>query len=166
MGYRAGSIKAGGNRAGNNRAGTVVRATAMLMVLAVAGCTSVYRNHGYVPNDEDLAEISVGADTRDTVAAAVGRPASTGVLDVGGWYYVQSRFRHFAYRAPEETERQVLAISFTPDGTVENIERFGLQDGRVVVLSRRVTDSNVKGVGFLQQLFGNIGNLNAGEFLD
>jgi hypothetical protein len=34
------------------------------------------------------------------------------------------------------------------------------------VISRRVTDSNIKGVGFLRQLLGNIGNFNAGQFLD
>ncbi|WP_342592295.1 outer membrane protein assembly factor BamE [Oceaniglobus trochenteri] len=138
---------------------------AIVLVLAVAGCTAIYRNHGYVPADDELEAVVVGQDTRETVAAAVGRPTSTGVLDVGGWYYVKSRFRHFAYRAPQEIEREVLAISFDETGTVENIERFGLQDGRVVALSRRVTDSNVKGIGFLQQLFGNIGNFSAGDFL-
>ena len=131
----------------------------------MAACTAVYRNHGYVPADDELSALAVGVDTRETVAAAVGRPTSVGVLDGGGWYYVQSRFRTFAYRAPEEIERQVLAISFDEAGLVENIERFGLQDGRVVTLSRRVTDSNIKGVGFLRQLFGNFGNLDAGSFL-
>ncbi|NCO21116.1 MAG: outer membrane protein assembly factor BamE [Rhodobacterales bacterium] len=138
---------------------------ALCLVGAMAACTAVYRNHGYVPADDELSALAVGVDTRETVAAAVGRPTSVGVLDGGGWYYVQSRFRTFAYRAPEEIERQVLAISFDEAGLVENIERFGLQDGRVVTLSRRVTDSNIKGVGFLRQLFGNFGNLDAGSFL-
>jgi len=137
----------------------------LFLVLGLAACTAIYRNHGYVPADDQLAALAVGVDTRETVAAAVGRPSSVGVLDQGGWYYVQSRFRNFAYRAPEEIEREVLAISFDDAGVVENIERFGLQDGRVVVLSRRLTDSNIKGIGFLRQLFGNLGNFQAGDFL-
>lgn len=136
------------------------------LMLLVAGCTSVYRNHGYVPVEEDLASLSVGVDTRETVAQAIGTPSSAGLLGDGDWYYVQSRFRHFAYRAPEEIDREVVAVSFTPSGTVQNIERFGLREGRVVALSRRVTEANVKGVGFLRQLFGNLGNFEAGNFVD
>ncbi|KPQ14077.1 MAG: hypothetical protein HLUCCO18_16175, partial [Rhodobacteraceae bacterium HLUCCO18] len=41
-----------------------------------------------------------------------------------------------------------------------NVERFGLEDGNVVALSRRVTDSNVQGIGFLRQLLGNLGRIN------
>ncbi|WP_108483974.1 outer membrane protein assembly factor BamE [Oceaniglobus ichthyenteri] len=143
----------------------IQRAVLLCAVLGVAACSSVYRNHGYVPADDQLEVIEVGVDTRETVATAVGRPTSTGVLDAGGWYYVKSRFQHFGPRAPKEIDRQVLAISFTEGGVVENIERFGLEDGRVVVLSRRITDSNIKGIGFLRQLFGNLGNFSAGDFL-
>ena len=55
-----------------------------------------------------------------------------------------------------------MAISFDGRGRVENIERFGLENGNVVVLSRRVTESNIKGVSFLRQLFRNIGNIDPG----
>ena len=43
--------------------------------------------------------------------------------------------------------REIVAITFDDSGVVRNIERFGLEDGNVVALSRRVTDSNVQGVG-------------------
>jgi hypothetical protein len=56
-------------------------------------------------------------------------------------------------------------VTFTEDGIVENVERFGLEKGRVVALSRRVTDSNIKGVGFLRQLFGSLGKLRADQIL-
>ena len=49
---------------------------------------------------------------------------------------------------------------------MENVERFGLENGQAVVLSRRVTDSNIKGLSFLRQLLGNIGNINAGQLLN
>ncbi|SPH18319.1 hypothetical protein DEA8626_01855 [Defluviimonas aquaemixtae] len=138
----------------------------VLMLVALASCTAIYRNHGYVPRDEDLEKVVVGESTRDDVAQAVGRPSSTGLLTGAAWYYVGSRFRHFGARAPEEVERQVLAVSFAENGTVENVERFGLEDGQAVVLSRRVTDSNIKGLSFLRQLLGNIGNISAGQILN
>ena len=67
---------------------------------------------------------------------------------------------------PHEVNREVVAIHFTPDGTVANVERFGIEQGRIVVLSRRVTDSNVSSVSVIRQLMGNLGNLNPGSFLD
>ena len=48
---------------------------------------------------------------------------------------------------------------------VENIEKFTLEDGRVVVLSRRVTSAPVKGPRILSQIFGNLGNADAGTLL-
>ena len=36
----------------------------------------------------------------------------------------------------------------------------------VVALSRRVTDSNVRGVSFLRQLLGNLGRFRAEDLLD
>ena len=53
-----------------------------------------------------------------------------------------------------------MAISFDDTDAIANIERFGLEDGRIVPLSRRVTDSSVVENGFLRQLLGNIGNFN------
>lgn len=133
-----------------------------LVFLTVGACSATYQNHGYAPSDSDLEEIIVGVDTRDSVAETVGRPSSFGVLESGGWYYTKSRWRHYAFKAPQIIERQVVAITFTDEGIVENIERFTLQDGRVVPLSRRVTDSNVQGISFIRQLLGNIGNFNPG----
>ncbi|SDO69238.1 Outer membrane protein assembly factor BamE, lipoprotein component of the BamABCDE complex [Lutimaribacter pacificus] len=144
----------------------VRKIAAVLCVLALAACSAVYRNHGYVPKEEDLSQIVVGVDTRDTVAEVVGSPSAGGVLDSSGYYYVQSRVRHYAYRRPEVVSREVLAISFDDAGVVRNIERFGLEDGQVVPLARRVTESATADNGFLRQLLRNLGNFAAGDILD
>lgn len=140
--------------------------TGLLCVALVAACSETFRNHGYIPLEEDLANIVVGVDTRDTVASSVGRPGVSGILDDSGWYYVRSRFRSYAMRAPEEIDREVLAISFDSQGVVTNIELFGLERGQVVRLSRRVTTSNTQGVGFLRQAFGNLGRFNAADLFN
>ncbi|MEO9780292.1 MAG: outer membrane protein assembly factor BamE [Sedimentitalea sp.] len=130
--------------------------------LAIAGCSAIYRNHGYVPTEEDLAKVTVGVDTRDTVAEAVGVPSVSGVLNESGYYYVSSRLRHYGALEPKVVERQLVAISFSQTGVVQNIERYGLEDGRVITLNRRVTESSVNDQTFLRQLLGNIGNFNPG----
>ncbi|MCY4169614.1 MAG: outer membrane protein assembly factor BamE [Rhodobacter sp.] len=135
-------------------------------LLLALGCSNIDRKHGYVPADEALDRISVGLDTRLSVADALGRPSISGILSDSGWYYVESRFRAYGFRQRLEVDREVVAITFDGEGVVENIERFGLEDGQVVALSRRVTDSNIKGVSFLRQLFGNIGNFAADQFVN
>lgn len=134
--------------------------------LFTASCSPIYRNHGYIPTDEDLALVQVGTSTRDEVATAVGRPASSGLLEGGDWYYVGSRWKHFGARAPQEIDRQVVAVTFNDAGVVDNVERFGLQEGRVVVLSRRVTESNVRSLGLIRQLMGSLGRVSAGDILN
>ncbi|MFN3208505.1 MAG: outer membrane protein assembly factor BamE [Roseovarius sp.] len=134
------------------------------LAAALAACTPTYRNHGYMPLQEDLQNLTVGVDTRETVNDVVGPPSSAGMLSGGDYYYVRSRVKEVGMYRPEVIERQVLAISFAPNDTIANIETFSLADGNIVPLTRRVTDSSVVGSGFLRQLLGNFGNVDPGEF--
>lgn len=137
---------------------------ALLAVVATA-CSPIVRNHGYAPTELQLAELTVGQDSQDTVAEAVGTPSSEGLQQDDTWFYVASRRRERGMRAPETMDRQIVAISFSETGTLANIERFSLEDGRVVTLSRRVTDPAVADIGLIRQVFGNVGTLQAEDFL-
>lgn len=128
----------------------------------LTACSTLYRNHGYVPTDDELATVEVGVDTRETVTEKIGRPTASGLLNDVGWFYVQSRWAYRGAFEPREIDRQVVAITFAESGTVENIERFGLERGKVVPLSRRVTESSVKGLSVIQQLLGSIGRVTPG----
>jgi outer membrane protein assembly factor BamE (lipoprotein component of BamABCDE complex) len=138
-------------------------ALAACLWLGLSACAATFSNHGFVPRDDELAALAVGVDTRDTVAETVGRPSATGVVRDEAWIYSAYRMRNYAYQAPEVIEREVVAISFTESGVVSNIERFGLEDGRVVTLSRRVTDTSVRDMGFLRQLMRNLGRFDLGS---
>lgn len=128
----------------------------------LAGCATLQDSHGYVPEDALLREIKVGRDTKETVTRIIGLPGTQGIVDDRGWYYVKSDYERFLWRAPKEVNREVVAVTFSDSGQVANIERFGLEAGQVVRLNRRVTTPNTQGVGFLRQLFSNIGNFNPG----
>jgi len=141
--------------------GIATLALAGIMALALAACSPIYRDHGYVPSDADLESLVVGVDSRASVAETVGSPTVAGMMREDAWYYVASKWKTVGPLAPEEIEREVVAISFDEDGVIGNIERFGLEDGRVIALNRRVSDSNIKGVSFIRQLLGNIGNFTA-----
>ncbi|MCL6283005.1 outer membrane protein assembly factor BamE [Ruegeria sp. 2012CJ41-6] len=136
-----------------------------VFVLCLSACAEIYRNHGYVPPAEDLSKVTVGVDTRDSVIEAIGAPTASGVLEDSGYYYVQTRFRHYGARAPQIVSRELVAISFDRSGVVRNIERFGLEKGQVVTLQRRVTESSLEDKTFLRQLLGNLGNFDPGTLL-
>lgn len=136
-----------------------------LALAATVACSPVYRNHGYVPAEDELALVEVGTDTKETVGQKIGRPSTSGLLNDDGWYYVQSRYRHFGPREPKEIDRQVLVVTFNEGGVVENIGRYGLEDGKVVEISRRVTETNIKGITLIQQLLGSFGRVQAGDLL-
>lgn len=133
--------------------------------LMLAACSATYDNHGYIPPQEDLDAIVPGVDTRGSVEETIGRPSAAGLVRDEAWFYVASRVRNFAYRAPEVVEREIVAISFNSAGVVENIERFGLEDGQVVPLSRRVTTSTIRDVTLLTQILRNFGRLDIGNML-
>lgn len=132
--------------------------------LFIAACSPVYTNHGYVPEDAELAQLEIGKTSRDEVAALIGRPVSQGVLEGADWYFVGSRWVRNGIGASQEIDRQVVAVSFNEQDKVSNVERFGLLDGEVIVLSRRITDSGIKGVSLISQLMGSFGKVSTSQF--
>lgn len=134
-------------------------------IATLVGCTPIIRNHGFIPPQEELDRIVVGQDTRESVRALIGPPTTGGVLDGSGFYYVASQFRHFGALAPQIVDRQVLSVTFNESGVVSDVALYGLEDGRVVALSRRVTDSNLGNITIVRQILGNIGRFDAGTFL-
>ena len=147
--------------------GITLRRVAMIASLGLAvACTPITRYHGFIPLPEDLAQLNIGVDTRDTVIGLVGPATAGGVIGDSTLYYVASRFEHFGPFEPTEVDRQVVAVSFNGAGTLSNIERFTLQDGRVVALSRRVTDDGIADLTFISQLLGAIGRIDAGQILN
>ena len=152
--------RAGGAVTGPWRA----RGLALALVLTAA-CTPIYSNHGYIPEETDLAALKIGVDTRDSVAAFFGRPSAEGVLGDTEWFYVESRWKTSGARAPQETDRQVVAISFDAKGNLANVERFGLDKGEVVAISRRITTEPIKGRSALAQIFANLGHIDPASLL-
>ncbi|MFV0292675.1 MAG: outer membrane protein assembly factor BamE [Paracoccus sp. (in: a-proteobacteria)] len=143
-----------------------IRGLVIALAMLITACVPVYRHHGYIPPETDLAQVVVGQTNRAELEMLIGRPSSQGLLEGSGWYYVGSRWRHYGALRPQEVSREVVAISFAPDGIVTNVERYGLRDGRIVVLSRRVTDSGVVSVSIIRQILGNVGNFNPASALE
>ena len=127
-------------------------------------CSTVYRNHGFTPTDDELSSIVLGATTRSSVEASIGVPSTSSLTKSDGIYYVSSKWRHFGAAAPKPVERQIVSIQFDSAGVVTNVSRYGLDDGKVIVLSRRVTEGGSGEISFIRQMMGNVGRMDAEDF--
>jgi outer membrane protein assembly factor BamE (lipoprotein component of BamABCDE complex) len=134
--------------------------------LLTAGCAPTTQVHGYVPSQADISRIRPGFDDAGSVEDILGRPSSNGILRDSAWYYVQSTVENYAYRAPRIVDRTVLAVNFDQRGVVRDIQSYGLEDGQIVNLTSRTTETGGRELGVLEQLFGNLLNLDAEQFQD
>jgi outer membrane protein assembly factor BamE (lipoprotein component of BamABCDE complex) len=140
----------------------VVLTGSILAVAGLAACAPIKDVRGYVPDDEKVATVSLGADTRDSVQEKLGTPSSTATFGDPTWYYISTEQERYAFFRPDVTKRQILAIQFAEDGKVNDIRKYGIEDGQVIALVDRETPSRGKEMTFLQQLFGNMGAAPAG----
>lgn len=147
------------------KAARAARLTGLLggVVLGLAACAPIDRRHGYMPEQGDLDALRLGQDTRASVVETLGSPQASGVVAEGSLYYVSTRIRRQGLRAPEVVGREVVALRFDAAGVLRNVERFTLEDGKVVALSRRVTADPIEDVGLLRQLLGNVGGIRLGD---
>ncbi len=132
--------------------------------LAGTGCAPTTQVHGYVPTPEEVSRITPGVDTFATVEETLGQPASNGLVRDQAWYYVQSVIENYTYNPPRVIDRTIVAVEFDANGVVSDVARYGIEDGRIVALTTRVTDTGGRELGVIEQLFGNIANLTGEQF--
>jgi outer membrane protein assembly factor BamE (lipoprotein component of BamABCDE complex) len=136
---------------------------AALLLQSVAACVPAVRDQrGYIVNERTVAAIAPSRDTRDTVLVALGTPTAIGTFHVNSWYYIGAQTETVAYRAPEVLGQQVVAILFTDDGVVEDVQRYTLADAMRVSPTARETPTRGREMGLMEQLIGNIGRFNPG----
>lgn len=142
-----------------------VRALVLVAALGVGGCAPTYVNHGFAPQIAELDALAAGVDTRGSVLRKLGRPSSIGAFDSEIWYYVASRTEKFAFYQPKVVDRTVAVVRFDENGLVTQVNRYGLEDGKVVDLVTATTPTYGRELTVLQQLFSNVGRVSAGDAL-
>ena len=144
----------------------VFRGVIVVAALSVAACTPQITVHGYVPSPEDIDLIEPGLDTIGSIEDRIGRPASTNLLGETEWYYVQTTMEQLTYNPARITDRTVLVIGFDEEGVVDDVASYGLEDGRIINLSTRVTPTGGQRRNVLQRIFASVLNFNAESFVN
>ncbi|GAA0570798.1 outer membrane protein assembly factor BamE [Rhizomicrobium electricum] len=121
--------------------------------IALAGCSPVISNRGYLENQDAEAGIAAGVDTKTTIEQKLGDPSVQAAFGTDAWYYISQQERQVAFFDPTITSRHILAIYFDKEGKVSDMKHFGLEDGNVVAFESRTTPTRGREMTFLQQLF-------------
>ena len=137
----------------------------VILILCVVSCSQQFRNHGYIPSEEELSIVSVSEDDKDSVIQKLGTPSIGGILYDGNIYFVQTKVLKNSIRASKPVDRQVLVLSFDENSRLDNIQKFGLEKGKIVILEYRTTPSGLKNMSFLFRLFQNVGGPSAESLL-
>ena len=125
--------------------------------LTLAGCGAQIDRHGHVFVDVDLNQIQSGM-SKDQVKTVLGSPDTTSTIGGDAYYYISTTQKTVAFLKPYEIDRQVVAVYFNPNQTVDQVAHYGLKDGIVVNYYRGETPARGKDLGLLEQIFGNISN--------
>ena len=129
-----------------------------LALFAVA-CTPTIDQRGNRPLAERLAEVKVN-QTKTDVLALLGTPATTPPFSDDHWYYISSTIETFAFFAPDEISREVVAIDFNKAGRVTGIRKLSLANGKDVSMVSRETPAPGKELSLFEQFIGNVGRFN------
>jgi outer membrane protein assembly factor BamE (lipoprotein component of BamABCDE complex) len=122
-----------------------------------AGCTAIREHRGYVVDPVLVAAVQPGVDNRESVQTTLGRPTFTGQFDRRDWYYVSRETKQLAFSRPTPTEQTLLHIRFNEAGTVEQVNRTGLELARAVSPIGDRTPTLGSERSFFEDIFGNIG---------
>lgn len=129
------------------------------LLLLASGCARVTNTQGYIFDPELVSSVAPGVDNKQSVRKTLGRPTIISQWDENSWYYVSRETKQFAFLRPKPIENTVLHVRFGPDGTVQNVEKRGLE--QVVDIDPHSDKTRTLGreTGILQDLFGNIGQV-------
>ena len=143
----------------------IKKAILCVTLSTLASCTTIYRNHGYAPSDELLANIVIGIDTRASVEDALGTPTAGGLPEGNSIYFISSKWSHYGLKPPKPISRQIVAIKFDESDMLSNVSRYELSDSKLIVLSRRITAGGSSEISFIKQIMGNFGRVDVRDIL-
>jgi outer membrane protein assembly factor BamE (lipoprotein component of BamABCDE complex) len=139
--------------------GMVGKAALLGAVMLVAGCTSITDRRGYIGDESLVQAIQPGIDNRTSVEQTLGNPSFTSQFGPPTWYYISSITERKPFGQPRITSHSVLAVKFDEAGNVIAADRSGVDQVVRIDPESDKTPTLGRERGFLQDLFGNIGQV-------
>lgn len=152
-------------QAGLNTARMMKRLTlgtaAFAIMLTTGACSSIRENRGYIVEQALVQNIQPGIDNQQSVEQTLGRPTFTSQYGDPTWYYVSSVTGRKPFVRPKIETHSVLAVTFDSAGNVVGADRSGIEQVAFIRPDGDETPTLGRERGFLEDLFGNIGQVGA-----
>jgi outer membrane protein assembly factor BamE (lipoprotein component of BamABCDE complex) len=167
LNMRSGTRHGGDESVAVGRISVRARPTGGLFAAAVAclmltACGETVTKHGHQFQDNDLQQVSSGM-SQDQVRTTLGTPTTTATVGAGSaYYYISSTTGQTSFFKPVEKDRKVLAVYFSPLGSVDRVAQYGLKDGKVFDYVKQQTPTPARDEGILKALFRNLGTKQLG----
>ncbi len=130
--------------------------------LVLSACASIRDHRGYLVDGALLESIMPGVDNRASVERMLGRPSFISHYGRQDWYYVSTNTRQSAFGAPHANEQLMVRVAFDDKGNVAAVERSGMEKVAQIDPDGSKTPTLGRERTFLEDLFGNIGQVGAG----
>jgi outer membrane protein assembly factor BamE (lipoprotein component of BamABCDE complex) len=136
------------------------------VAILLAACSPTVEHRGYIAKPGAFNQINNGMSKME-VEGILGSPSTTASVKFNGdsYYYITSVTESRAFLTPAETNREVIAIRFNKEDTVQSFAQYGLQDGRIIDVNTRQTAVVGEETGILKQIFRGVGGARKGPTL-
>lgn len=131
-------------------------------LLTLGACASIQESRGYVIDQVLLQSIQPGIDNKRSVEGTLGRPTFISQFGEPTWYYISSVTARKPFVRPRIRQHSVLAIRFDEAGNVAKVDRKGVEEVVYLQPDGDKTPTLGRERGFLEDLFGNIGQVGSG----
>lgn len=129
---------------------------------SLLACAPIIDQRGYVFNDRLIERLEIGKTNLQQTIDILGSPSTTSEINGKAFYYIHSRFVRESYRASKEVDRKVMAIYFDSQSNIRDIAIYGLDDGIIIEIVQRTTESQGAELSIIGQLFSNAGRFGDG----
>ena len=140
---------------------STIKAILLVSFLVTAGCSKVTEFNGFDPGLDILTKLEKGKSKKSKVKDLLGEPPI--IQGVGGdtWIYFSQEMEKLAFYEPKVVTRSVILLTFTKDSRLNEIERYTVENSRIIDISSKKVVSGGRKLTILQQIFGNIGNFSS-----
>ena len=131
-------------------------ACALVIALALAGCTGETFQRGYVLPEGALQQIPLGA-SQEQVLLVLGTPSTVATVSGEAFYYIsQKADRRVAFLHTKVTDQRVIAVYFDKDRKVRRVAEYGMKDGHVFDFVSQTTPTGGNDLSVISTIIKNL----------
>ncbi|HEX4848824.1 MAG TPA: outer membrane protein assembly factor BamE [Novosphingobium sp.] len=132
-----------------------------LAAMTLSACATIRDQRGYLVDGALLDSIQPGVDNQLSIERMLGRPSFVSQFGRQDWYYISTQTKQAAFTRPKPSQQLLVKISFDDKGNVASVERSGMEKVANINPDGDKTPTLGRERTFLEDLFGNIGQVGA-----